>query len=202
MKKSIREVIINKRNRIKPAERKKKNALIEQRFLKLVDFKRAESILFYASFRSEVNTISLIKRALGKGKKIALPLVDAGKEQLRLYIINDVSELKPGYMGILEPMHKRSREITLKDINTVIIPGAGFDMNGNRLGYGKGYYDKLLSKSKMHVNIIALAFEEQIIPKVPKEVHDVSIDKIVTEERVINCKKKTADLISSAAMRI
>lgn len=189
MKRSIRDVIINKRNRINPAERKKKDALIGKRFLSLVDFKRSVNILFYASFRSEVNTISLINHALEKGKNISLPLVDAGKEQLRLYIIKDVSELEPGYMGILEPMPKRSREILLKDIDIVIIPGAGFDMNGNRLGYGKGYYDKLLSKSKRHVNTIALAFEEQIIPKVPKEVHDVSIDKIVTEARVINCKQ-------------
>ena len=190
MKKSLRDVLLKKRDSIKPEEKKAKEAAIKKRLLALVDFKKAKSILFYASFRSEVNTISCIQYALKQKKKIALPLVDEKKRKLRLYKIKDVSELVAGYMGIPEPGITRGREVDIKDIDAVLVPGAGFDAKGNRLGYGFGYYDKLLSKSKRHITAIALAFEEQIVQKVPNEKHDIKIDKIITDERVINCKTK------------
>jgi len=190
LKKSLRDVLLKKRDSIKPEEKKAKEAAIKKRLLALVDFKKAKSILFYASFRSEVNTISCIQYALKQKKKIALPLVDEKKRKLRLYKIKDVSELVAGYMGIPEPGITRGREVDIKDIDAVLVPGAGFDAKGNRLGYGFGYYDKLLSKSKRHITAIALAFEEQIVQKVPNEKHDIKIDKIITDERVINCKTK------------
>ena len=93
-------------------------------------------------------------------------------------------------MDIPEPAITRGRKVNLKDIDVVMVPGAGFDVRGNRLGYGFGYYDKLLSKSKRHITTIALAFEEQIVPEVPNEKHDIKVDKIVTDRRVINCLSK------------
>jgi 5-formyltetrahydrofolate cyclo-ligase len=122
---------------------------------------------------------------------VILPKVDQRKAELVLYEIQSLSELESGYMGIQEPVEKTQRKKSLRDIDVVVIPGAGFDVQGNRLGYGYGYYDKLLSQSKEHITTIALAFEQQIIPKVPKESHDVEIDKIVTEKRIINCKRST-----------
>ncbi len=194
-KKNLRNILLKKRGSIKSKERKIRETAIKKRLLALIDFKKAKSILFYASFRSEVNTISCIQHAIKLRKKIALPLVDEKKRELRLYNIKDISELISGYMGILEPKIKRGREMSLKNIDIAIIPGIGFDMVGNRLGYGAGYYDKLLgnksqrlSKSKKHITTIALAFEKQIIPKVPNERHDVKIDKIITEKRAIICK--------------
>lgn len=195
MKKSLRDLLLKKRDSIKPEERKIKEVAIKKRLLALIDFKKAKSILFYASFRSEVNTISCIQHAIKLRKKIALPLVDEKKRGLRLYNIKDISELVSGYMGIPEPRIKKGRGASLKDIDIAIIPGIGFDVIGNRLGYGAGYYDKLLgyesrrlSKSKKHITTIAFAFEEQILPEVPNERHDVKIDKIITEKRTIICK--------------
>ncbi len=190
MKKGIREMILKKRDGIRPDERKKKEAAIQKRLLALVDFRKAKNILFYASFRSEVNTISCIQHAIKLKKKISFPLIDSKKREIRLYRVRDLSELVSGYMGIPEPGITRGRTMSLKDIDVIIIPGAGFDVRGNRLGYGYGYYDKLLKKSKKHIVTVALAFERQIVPKVPDESHDVRIDKIVTEKRTINCKTK------------
>lgn len=187
MKKNLRNILLKKREGIKPEEKKVKEAAIRKRLFALVDFKAAENILFYASFRSEVDTMASLKRTFKQRKKVALPLVDEKRRKLFLYRIKDVSELVSGYMGIPEPGITRGRKVNLKDIDVVIVPGAGFDVRGNRLGYGFGYYDKLLSKSKRHIITIALAFEEQIVPEAPNEKHDIKIDRIVTDKRIINC---------------
>lgn len=190
MKKNLRNKLLKKRDGIKPEEKKLKEAAIRKRLFAMVDFKVAKNILFYASFRSEVDTMASLKRTFKQRKKVAFPRVDEKKRKLILYRIKNVSELVSGYMGIPEPGITRGRKVNLKDIDVVIVPGAGFDVRGNRLGYGFGYYDKLLSKSKRHITTIALAFEEQIVPEVPNEKHDIEVDKIVTDKRIINCLSK------------
>jgi 5-formyltetrahydrofolate cyclo-ligase len=190
LKKKLRDELLKRREGIDPEEKKLKEAAIKKRLLALNEFKKSKSVLFYASFRSEVDTMSCINHALRQKKIVSLPLVDEKNKKLRLYKIKDTSELVPGYMGIPEPGVTKGREIDIEEVDLVIVPGAGFDTKGNRLGYGFGYYDKLLSNSKRHITTIALAFEEQIVPSVPNETHDIKIDKIITDKRVINCKTK------------
>ncbi len=187
MKNDIREIVLKKRNNINLTEKKLKETVIRKKLFSLPNIKKTKNILFYVSFRSEVDTLQCIKHAFKLKKHVILPRVEVKKRELRLYEIKELSELHSGYMGIQEPAVKKSREKLLKDIDLAIIPGAGFDSKGNRLGYGFGYYDKLLSKSGGHITTIALAFEEQIVLKLPKEIHDVKIDKIITEKRVIDC---------------
>ena len=149
----------------------------------------------YVSFRSEVDTRNYLDNILGMGKRLILPVVDAQHKLLKLYEVKDVSELAPGYMGIPEPDIRENRRVTIKDIDLVVIPGTGFDIKGNRLGYGGGYYDRLLSyESKQfalieHIPTIALAFEEQIGEEIPAEPHDIKVDMIITDTRVIDCLK-------------
>ena len=88
----------------------------------------------------------------------------------------------------MEPNPAESTPVALSDVDLAIIPGVAFDERGNRLGYGMGYYDRLLSRFKG--STVALAFELQILPSVPREEHDVRVGKIVTEKRVINCRAK------------
>lgn len=190
MKKTdLRKKLLKKRDRIGSAIREEKEALIIKKFFRVSEFKKAKSVLFYASFRSEVETLSCLQTVIKRGKRVALPKVDKKYRCLRIYEIKDVSELVSGHIGIPEPGVLRGREIDLKNFDLVVVPGVGFDIHGNRIGYGAGYYDKLLSGLKKHITTIALAFEEQIVPNVPNEGHDVKIDKIVTEKRVINCRK-------------
>jgi 5-formyltetrahydrofolate cyclo-ligase len=96
-----------------------------------------------------------------------------------------MDELTPGYMGIPEPPQMDERLAGIDDADLVVIPGAGFDFAGNRLGYGAGYYDSLLSQRKKKIPVIALAYEEQIVDSIPAEQHDVKVDMIVTDKRVI-----------------
>jgi 5-formyltetrahydrofolate cyclo-ligase len=189
LKKNLRENILRKRDRIEPKDKRKKEASIRKRLYASTDFRKAKSILFYASFRSEAATIQCIAHALKLKKMIMLPLVDRKKKTLRIFQIKNVSDLKSGFMGIPEPEAQKINERRLNDLDIAIIPGAGFDLKGNRLGYGAGYYDKLLSKSKKNIIKIALAFEEQIVPEIPSEKHDIKMDMIITEKRTIDCKK-------------
>ena len=188
MKKIIRKEILRKRNEIPVNVRFRKDALIKKTLFALSEFASAKTVLFYASFRSEADTAGMIEESLQAGKKVVLPRVDKEKHFLRLYEIKDPGELSPGYMGIPEPSVPDDRLITIDETDVVIIPGVAFDYSGNRLGYGAGYYDKLLSKRMKKIQIIALAYEEQIVDSIPSEAHDVKVDMIVTDKRVINIK--------------
>jgi 5-formyltetrahydrofolate cyclo-ligase len=186
-KKTIRIETLQRRDAIQRDLKEVKDSSIMHRVFQLPEFKDARSILFYASFRSEVDTIDMIKISLNMGKIIVMPKVDRENGRLNLYEIKNMNELVRGYMWILEPFVDEDRSRSLDDIDLVIIPGAAFDVYGNRLGYGAGYYDKLLSETKRKIPIIAPAYEEQVVEGIPAESHDVKVDKIITDKRVIEC---------------
>src|SRR4030042_5909189 len=179
MKKAIRKEILKKRDDIPREVKSKKNSLIKQKLFSQPEFVKAKSVFFYASFRSEVETLSIIKESIKMGKIAVLPKVDKNKHKLILYEIKDVVELSPGYMGIPEPSSGDDRLVNLGEVDLVIIPGAAFDYSGNRLGYGGGYYDILLSEGQRKIPVMALAYEEQLVDSIPSEKHDVKVDIIV-----------------------
>ena len=194
MKKQIRKHFIQRRDAIPPEKKRQKEAAIEKKLFTLNKFKKAGTILLYVSFRSEVNTMNYLEDVISLGKILVLPRVDPRHRTLRLFEVKSVEELSPGYMGILEPTIRKTGEVFLSDIDLVIIPGTGFDLTGSRIGYGGGYYDRLLSyeskqlvKIKRHIPTIALAFEEQIGENIPAEPHDIKVDMIVTDKRLIRC---------------
>jgi len=169
---------------MQPDERAAKNLIIRQNLCRIPEYNNARTILFYASFRTEVETFTLIRESLSAGKRVVLPKVDRG-HGLALYEIRHTDELSPGCMGIPEPHLQNDRLVSIWEIDVVIIPGAGYDRSGNRLGYGKGCYDMLLSGMKGKVFIIAPAYEEQIIGHISAEGHDVRVDMIVTDKQVV-----------------
>ncbi len=185
MKKNIRSIVLRRRDEIPEIVRAVKNSLIKEKVFSLPEFLGAGNILFYASFRSEVDTLSLIKEAISMDKMVILPKVDRKNQALILYEIKDLGELKAGYMGIPEPSVYEDRLVHLEDVDLIIAPGVAFDYSGNRLGYGGGYYDILLSSMKKKIPIIALAYEEQIVDSIPSELHDVKVDMIITDKRII-----------------
>ena len=187
MKKDIRTEVLRRRDSIPPEQKAGKDDVIKTRLFNLEEFIDAKSVLMYISFRTEVDTIGQLEGIFCLGKKLLVPLVDSRQKTLTLYEIRETSELVPGYMGILEPKAAEDRKVELKDIDIIVVPGTGFDIKGNRLGYGGGYYDRLLANTKNHIPTIALAFEEQIVDDIPAESHDMKVDIIVTDERVIRC---------------
>ncbi len=178
MKNRIRKELLEKRNKLSVYELLKKSNEIISKLVSLEEFKKAEKLLCYISFDNEVYTHGLIKEYVGK-KKIAVPVV-RGNELILSYI-NDWNDLSTGAYGILEP---REIKIALpEDIQVAIIPGIAFDKKGYRIGYGKGYFDRLLPK--MNALKIALAFDFQLLDELPREKHDVKMDMIITDKRIL-----------------
>ena len=180
MKKEIRKKVLAARDTLSAGQRTAKSREIEERLFSLPEFKAARVVMFFASFRSEVETEPMIRRALTFGKKVVLPKIKG--TELALYEIADYNnDVSSGTWGIPEP--HESRLIRPDELDLILVPGAAFDGRGNRLGYGAGFYDKLLASFAN--TTIALAFELQVLPQVPAELHDIPIKKIVTERRVI-----------------
>lgn len=187
-KSALRKNILKKRDRLSPQEISKKSSAIQKLLFELPDFQDASLIMFYVSFRSEVETTKMIKAALSIGKQIAAPAVDPIQKELEPFPITDLDALAPGNYGILEP-RMRSNPLALETIQLVIVPGCVFDLRGFRLGYGVGYYDRLLQHIPSTV-AIGLAYELQLVQEVPcVEPHDQPVDKIVTEKSVIYCQR-------------
>ena len=120
-------------------------------------------------------------------KTIVVPVVEKDKRSLILSKLEGWNDLEVGSYNILEPKKDRINEIDIDNIDLIIVPGVGFDMNGNRIGHGKGYYDNLLKNSKRATSI-GLSFECQIIENIPTGKYDIPINIILTEKRTIDCR--------------
>lgn len=189
-KASLRKEQLLRRNSIPPQVRKVKSSAIVTLLEALDEIKNAGTVLLFASFRSEVDMTGMISSSLAASKRVILPKVDAATGTLQLYEISSPADLVPGYMGIPEPAGAAdSRPCDINDIDVVIIPGACFDEEGNRVGYGGGYYDRLLAGLQKTIPVIAPAYEEQIVDEVPAEPHDIKVGVIVTDRRVIRCRR-------------
>ncbi|MDA8099689.1 MAG: 5-formyltetrahydrofolate cyclo-ligase [Nitrospiraceae bacterium] len=185
MKHTIRKQILDARHHLPPEQRRSKSAEIEARLFGLTEFREAKVLLFFASFQSEVETHHMIRRALAEGKRVVLPKVK-GRELDLFEIANFDRDVIPGAWGIPEPAG--GRLVALADIDLIIVPGAAFDQQGNRVGYGAGFYDKLLQGHAKPT--VAIAFDLQIVHQVPADRHDVPVKKIVTESRTITASSK------------
>lgn len=190
-KESLRKSLLKKRDSIPPEVRKAKSALIHEQLREIDDIQQANVIFLFASFRSEFDTTGLIRESLENGKRVVLPKVDPEQRDLLLYEIRQPEDLVPGFMGIPEPAGDVPElQRFIQNVDVIVIPGVGYDETGNRIGYGAGYYDHLLSQLNRHLPIIAPAFEEQIVASIPAEAHDIKVHLIVTDRRIIRCNKE------------
>jgi 5-formyltetrahydrofolate cyclo-ligase len=159
---------------------------IRQRLTALAEYSQAATVMLYVSFRSEVETHDLLAAACAAGKRVVVPYCVA--DRLELFRLESLAELAPGTMGILEPAaelrRRADRRIAAAEIDLVVAPGLAFDRRGGRIGYGKGYYDRLLREVRPDAAVVAVAFECQVFAAVPLLPHDVRMDKIVTEQAV------------------
>ena len=179
----IRSKVLSRRDSLISDIRDAKDKSIRNRLLALPEFITARTVLFYASFKSEVDTFDLLKKSILNKKTVVLPKVDLRTGGLELYAIRSTDDLAPGYFGIPEPPAIEGRHIKVSGIDLLIIPGVAFDLNCNRLGYGKGFYDKLLSQKTAPA--VALAYEEQVMKDIPAYAHDIKMDKIITDKKII-----------------
>ncbi len=161
-------------------DRIKKSQIICEKLFLTEEFKRAEIILFYASFDGEVETFEMMTQARKFGKRIALPTII--KDQKRIIpalVPNLESDLEEGFYGIKQPKTS-CRGIALDNIDLVIVPGIAFDSENQRLGRGQGYYDRFLKEISSRLPAVGLAFDFQIVPHFPfTEEHDMKVSRVI-----------------------
>ena len=185
-KEKLRKEIIARRDSLSDLERDAASKRIRESLFGLSEFKNAKSVHFFISFGSEVITTGMIRDAIKMGKKVVVPFIDRDKKMLRLSELRDFDkELESGYWGIQEPKKECMREVVIDDVELMVMPGVAFDGKGHRLGYGMAFYDKLIAGRKVTMPLVAITFDMQVVDDVPVAGHDVLIDKIVTEKRVI-----------------
>lgn len=184
-KKELRRKILLLRDSIDESLRRVKDIKIFERLTNLPEFIFSNKILLYASFKSEVDTFDLLKYIIKLNKMVVLPKVDKINNCLVLYKIDSLNDLKKGYLGIPEPEVPDEYRADINELDLIIVPGVAFDENCYRLGYGKGFYDKLLKN--VNKITIGLAYEEQMVQSLIIEPHDIRINKIITDKRIIEC---------------
>lgn len=182
-KAEIRKRILAVRKGLTDEETASKSESIVQKVIKTPEYREADNILLYADYCREVMTRGIFEDALLHRKRIYFPRVDKLANSMEFYQVISVRQLERGYMDILEPKEEvRSRyRFQSKEDTLVILPGVAFDTAGYRIGYGKGFYDRFLA-NKRQLSTMALAYACQIVDEIPRDKHDIKMDKIVTEE--------------------
>lgn len=169
-----------------------KSKLIQRYLFSVAEYKNSSFVMFYVSMKREVATLDAIKTALAKNKKVAVPLILKSKNIMTPCEIKNLTDLKPGPFGILQPSEEKIQPSPcaqkLGSIDLIIVPGMAFDRKGNRVGKGKGFYDKFLKLIDATIPKIALAFSCQIVEQIPTTKNDIAVNKIITEDGVIECK--------------
>ncbi|MBF0571830.1 MAG: 5-formyltetrahydrofolate cyclo-ligase [Candidatus Omnitrophica bacterium] len=160
-------------------DRLRKSRLIAEQFWKLPAIQKAESIMFYVSMPGEVDTLAMIDKAIFSGKRVALPIVEKNQRKLIPTVISSMEDAHKGTYGIAEPQYDPDKELDLKDLDVVVVPGLAFDRLHNRLGRGAGYYDRFLSILPQTVTTVGLAFDFQLTDCLPTEAHDMRLNQII-----------------------
>lgn len=190
LKSELRKDVLKARYALTPAELAEKSDRAIDRLLAMDEYRQASAIMVYLDFRNEVQTGGLVTKAMADGKKVAIPVTDIANRRLTPSLLVDFpGDLQPGAWGILEPKPECMRVLEPKELDLVIVPGVAFDMDGNRLGYGGGFYDRFLPRTRPDTVYVALAFELQVWPKVYPGPHDIPVQYLLTEDRLIKIKK-------------
>ena len=161
------------------------NAGIIRNLFSLPEFQRSETVLFFYSIWSEPDTHEMIRRAIDLGKTIALPRTYP-QGVMKARKIAGFDELIPARFGIPEPQES-APEIVPDELDFIVVPAVAFDRDGYRLGHGAGYYDIYLSSTGAFT--CGIAREKMLVPRVPREKHDVSVRCIVTENEILRFEK-------------
>lgn len=192
-KAAIRKRVMAQREQLPADDRAARSAAITERLLQLPEYRDATAVLGYMNFGAEFASESWTAQALADGKRLALPRVNHHTNHLDLYWVEDLeSQLARGLWGIREPVVERCERInSLNEVEFALLPGVAFARDGARLGYGGGFYDKLLAclGEEPRPVLVAAAFALQIVERIPLEATDVKVEWIITEHETIACSR-------------
>src|SRR5215813_767171 len=184
-KRAMRDRILMERDALPLEVREQAGRTIVATLAARSDFRAATTVLLSLSFRSEYDTRPLSEAAFASGKIVSASRVNTDSRMLEAYVITDLTpDVAPGFRGIPEPL-AHCAAVALDAIDWVLVPGVAFDLHGHRIGYGGGYYDRLLPLLRKDARRVAGAFELQVVERVPAATHDLRIDALVTERRTL-----------------
>lgn len=187
-KATIRKEILKKRKTQDPEARIAHSQTIVQALMARDEYRSARTILIYLSKDDEVGTDELLSRSFELGKRVLVPIVSQQTGDLNLSeLAGPDIEFQAGSFGVREPVGKDLNLVPPEQVDLVVVPGVVFDRRGGRIGYGKGYYDRLLSRLGSQARRVALAFDFQVLDTVPQNNSDIRVDTIITEKTIMSC---------------
>ncbi len=173
-KAALRQQIRQKKRAMTDAQIQAASARLGELFAASVQYRQASTIYGYLPYNQEVRTMPMLERALRDGKRVAVPKI-YGTEMKFIYL-SDLTQVEKGYAGILEPI--ADGPLADDSIALVLMPGLAFTKNGDRMGYGGGFYDKFLASEPQHPTV-ALCYDFQIVEALPTEEYDIPVDLVL-----------------------
>lgn len=181
-KKDLRAAVLARRDAMSPAARATASRLIREKLLALPALGSASRVATYMSFGAELDTHDFFTALLAAGKIPLLPRIDRARRALVLHEVTGEADLVQGVWGIREP-RADAPEAAMESVDFMLMPGLAFDPFGNRLGYGAGYYDRLLAEAGAKPLRVAAAFDCQVVDAVPVGASDRRVHLLLTESR-------------------
>jgi 5-formyltetrahydrofolate cyclo-ligase len=181
-----REELKARRTALTPRELQAAGDAAARLITQLPEWKQAGTVCLYASFGGELPTDALLAAALLEGKRLLLPRV-TGESALTLHEVTDPAALRPSRLGIREP-EPGAPVVPLAEAGLILIPGLGFDGAGRRLGFGGGFYDRLLARPPRKTFLLGHAHSFQMVSRLPEEPHDIKVKAVATPQGVIRCR--------------
>lgn len=183
-KKQIRKTMLARRSAVDPAVLADLSELVTRRLESLPLWRDSRFPCIYISSKpGEVKTHGLIRRALVSGKRVAAPITRPGNPDLEIVEVLDLERLVPGHFGLLDPAPESRAPLAAPEWDLVVAPGVAFDRRGRRIGFGRGYYDRLLIRSQAPA--VGLAFSFQVLREFETLSHDIDMECVVTELETI-----------------
>jgi 5-formyltetrahydrofolate cyclo-ligase len=183
-KNSLRAAVLAQRGLLSKAESVSRSRSIQAQVLRFPPYQMRRCVAIYSPIQNEVETGDIRDHALATGKQVFYPRCTA-ENVLDLIEIGSVTDLAFGRFGILEPTGVRRLSKDQEEL-VVFVPGVAFDLRGNRLGRGTGWYDRLIAKLG-RATFVALAYDFQIVDEVPAEEWDQRVHYLITERRIVDC---------------
>lgn len=184
-KKSLRQQLLNQRRQLDASSCDRYSRAVQAHVLGASVYAGAETIALYAAVHNEVQTDQLFDAALNGGKRVCFPRLES--ERIIFVEVDAADQLQAGRFGVLEPQGDRT--VPPDELEMVLVPGVGFSLQGGRIGYGLGYYDRALAQC-VHAEFLGLAYAFQLVEELPEEEHDIRLDYLATESGIIEFQHK------------
>jgi len=193
LKKEIRKNILQTKDALSNEIVNDKSIVIFNKLSETNFYKDANNVMLYISFGKEVVTKYIIDDLQSHRKRVFIPVTVPQTKALIVSELKDFEkDLQVGHFGVMEPKEETLRPVDPSILDLVIVPGVAFDKSGYRIGYGGGYYDRFIPRLSDKATTVSLAFDMQLVDKVPTNQYDIPVEYIVTEEQFIKCREDNA----------